>query len=43
MAIARTTAANSELVKPLKTAVIRRFEFGATPLPGEVVQMQSDG
>jgi len=43
MSIARTTAANSELVKPLGGAVIRRYTLGATVLPGEVVSMQSDG
>lgn len=43
MAIARTTAANSELVKPLGGAIIRRYTLGATVLPGEVVSMQSDG
>ena len=43
MAIARTTAANSEQVKPLGGAIIRRFTLGATVLPGEVVSMQSDG
>ena len=43
MAIARTTAANSEHVKPLQTAIVRRFTAGATILPGEIVSMQSDG
>ena len=43
MALARTTAANSELVKPLGGAIIRRYTAGATVLPGEVVSMQSDG
>ena len=43
MAIARTTAANSELVKPLGGAIIRRYTLGATVLPGEVVAMSSDG
>ena len=43
MAIARTTAANSELVKPLGGAIIRRYILGATVLPGEVVAMSADG
>lgn len=43
MAIARTTAANSELVKPLGGAIIRRYTLGATVLPGEVVAMSADG
>ena len=43
MAIGRTSAANSELVKPLGGAIIRRYTLGATVLPGEVVSMQSDG
>ena len=43
MAIGRTSAANSELGKPLGGAIIRRYTLGATVLPGEVVSMQSDG
>ena len=43
MAIARTTAANSELVKPLGGALIRRYTLGATVLPGEIVAMSADG
>lgn len=43
MTIARTSAATSELVKPLGGAIIRRYTLGATVLPGEVVSMQSDG
>jgi len=43
MAIGRTSAATSELVKPLGGAIIRRYTLGATVLPGEVVSMQSDG
>lgn len=43
MAIARTTAANSELVKPLGGCVFRRHTLGTTVLPGEIVSMQSDG
>ena len=43
MSIARTSAANSELVKPLSGAIVRRYTLGATVLPGEIVSMQSDG
>ena len=43
MSIARTSAANSELVKPLEGAKVRRYTAGATILPGELVSMQSDG
>jgi hypothetical protein len=43
MAISRISAANSELVKPLEGAKVRRYTAGATILPGEIVSMQSDG
>lgn len=43
MAIGRISAANSELVKPLGGALVRRYTAGATILPGEVVSMQGDG
>jgi hypothetical protein len=41
MALARET--NSELVKPLEGAIIRRFTAGSTIEAGEAVAMASDG
>lgn len=41
MAIGRETTAT--LIKPLRGAVIRRYQPGATIAAGELVSMQSDG
>lgn len=41
MAIARQTTARS--IKPLETAIVRRYTAGAVIAAGEIVSMQSDG